>query len=209
MSVYDAILFDFDGVLVDSEPVHFTCWRDVTAPFGVKLDWDSYSKELIGITDREAVEWMASHSDPPVDPEKLWALYPAKKAMFRERMLAAPPFAPGLAGFLEGAGHYKLGVVSSSARSEVEPLLEAGGLRRHFDTVICGDDVTRHKPAPEPYLLAAGRVQAQRPLVVEDSDPGIRSGRAAGFDVIQIRDISTMCELVAERLRNGRITKQD
>ena len=112
-------------------------------------------------------------------------------------MAAAPPFDPALDGLLADLhALYKLAVVSSSAVSEIQPLLEAAGLRQHFDTVVGGDDVTRHKPAPEPYLLAASRLGAGAPLVVEDSEAGIASGRAAGFQVLPVRSPAEVPELL-------------
>lgn len=198
MSAYDAILFDFDGVLLDSEPVHCECWAAVLEPAGVRLTWEFYRGHCIGIDDREMLRMLAGRQRPPRDWTELWALYPAKKRLFQRRMAAHPPFHPALDGLLADLrARHKLAVVSSSAVSEISPLLEAGGLRRHFDAVVGGDDVERHKPAPEPYLLAASRLGARAPLVVEDSEAGIASGRAAGFEVLAVAGPAE----VPERLR--------
>jgi HAD superfamily hydrolase (TIGR01509 family) len=154
---------------------------------GVRLTWDFYRGHCIGVDDREMVRMLAARGDPPRDWEELWALYPAKQRLFQRRMAAAPAFHPALDGLLADLhARYKLAVVSSSAVSEILPLLEAGGLRGHFDAVVGGGDVKRHKPAPEPYLLAASRLGARAPLVVEDSEAGIASGRAAGFAVLAV-----------------------
>ena len=93
-----------------------------------------------------------------------------------------------------------MAVVTSSGRSEIEPLLEAGGLRRYFDTLVCARDAPRHKPAPDPYLLAAERLAARTALVVEDSEAGIASGRAAGFEVLEVRTPADVPRLVLDRL---------
>jgi beta-phosphoglucomutase len=199
MSRFDAILFDFDGVLIDSEPVHWACWADVLAGVGVALSWDYYRDNCIGIDDREMLRMMAGASQPARDWRELWELYPAKKKLFRERMESAPPFAAGLRELLdELAPEHKLAVVSSSSCTEIEPLLESAGLRRFFGTVVGGDSVERgrHKPAPDPYLLAAGRLAARLPLVVEDSEPGVASGRAAGFEVLRVPTAAAMPALV-------------
>lgn len=201
MTGFDAILFDFDGVLVDSEPLHCACWAEVLAPLGVILDWDFYREYCIGIDDREMLRMMAGGSDPPRDWEELWQRYPAKKEIFRARTLASPPFPAGIAGMLGRLhGQYRLAVVTSSGRSEVDPLLEAAGLRGYFDTLVCARDAPRHKPAPDPYLLAAEQVGARSPLVVEDSAAGVASGRAAGFEVLQVTSAADVPRLVFERL---------
>jgi HAD superfamily hydrolase (TIGR01509 family) len=201
MPEFEAILFDFDGVLCDTEPVHWACWADVLAPLGVTLDWEYYRDLCIGIDDREMLRMMAVRSDPPRDWESLWAQYPAKRDLFRARMLDAPPFPGSMAKFLEGLrGVYKTAVVTSSGRTEIEPMLAAGGLSAYFDTLVCAGDTGRHKPAPDPYQLAAKRLDVRTALVVEDSDAGIASGRAAGFEVLPIKSPADVPELVVRRI---------
>ena len=200
MSVLQAIFFDFDGVLLDTEPVHWACWSEMLATVGLELTWEYYRDHCIGIDDRDMLRTMAQAADPPRNWDDLWALYPAKKKLFQDRM-SAPPFEPDLIAMLPALHRdYKLAVVSSSSASEIEPLLVAGGIRQHFDTIVGGSDVTRHKPAPEPYLLAASRLDVQSALVLEDSAAGVASGRAAGFEVITVRHPSEVAGLVRDRL---------
>ena len=201
MPEFEAILFDFDGVLLDSEPVHCACWAEVLAPLGVTVEWESYRQYGVGVDDRGMLRTMAARSHPPRNWEELWAQYPAKKRLFQARMAQAPPFDPSLDGFL-GRLHsaYKLAVVSSSATAEIVLLLAAGGIRRHFDTLVCGEDVQHHKPAPDPYLLAAQRLGVRSALVVEDSQVGMASGRAAGFEVVAVKGPADLQEQVLGRL---------
>jgi beta-phosphoglucomutase len=201
MPEFEAILFDFDGVLLDSEPVHCACWAEVLAPLGVTVEWEYYRQYGVGVDDRGMLRTMAARSHPPRNWEELWAQYPAKKRLFQARMAQAPPFDPSLDGFL-GRLHsaYKLAVVSSSATAEIVLLLAAGGIRRHFDTLVCGEDVQHHKPAPDPYLLAAQRLGVRSALVVEDSQVGMASGRAAGFEVVAVKGPADLQEQVLGRL---------
>jgi beta-phosphoglucomutase len=201
MPEFQAILFDFDGVLLDSEPVHWACWAEELATLGLTLTWDFYRERCIGIDDREMLRMMASQADPPRDWRDLWALYPAKKECFQARMIAHPAFDPALDCLLAHLHErYRLAVVSSSSCSEIEPLLIAGGLRAHFDTVVGGEQVSRHKPAPDPYLLAAQRLGVTRALVLEDSPAGIASGQAAGFEVLAVARPPEVPELLREPL---------
>jgi len=188
MPTCDAILFDLDGVLLDSEPVHCQCWAEVLHPLGIRLTWEDYRQRFIGVIQPEMLRALAARCEPPRDWQELWAQFPAKRQLFRERMAAAPAFHPELGPVLaELHARHKLAVVSSTFSPEVELVLQAGGLRQHFDTVVGGDQVRQPKPAPEPYLLAASRLGAVAPLVVEDSEAGIASGRAAGFEVLEVR----------------------
>ena len=199
----DAILFDFDGVLIDSEPVHWACWAEVLKPLGVILDWEFYRDHCIGIDDRDMMKMMASRCDPPRDWNQLWAQYPKKKQLFQERMISNPPFPPALGPLLSDlARDYALAVVSSSSRTEIEPLLRKADLWRHFRTLVAAEDVDRnfHKPAPDPYLTAARRLEAHTPLVLEDSAAGIASGKAAGFEVIAVRHPAEVPQLLHQRL---------
>ncbi|MCU1232063.1 MAG: HAD-superfamily hydrolase, subfamily variant 3 [Candidatus Solibacter sp.] len=195
-----AIFFDFDGVLLDTEPVHWACWAEVLATLGITLTWEYYRDFAIGIDDRDMLRNIARMADPPRAWETLWALYPAKKKLFQERM-TSPPFEPALVRALpELRRTHRLAVVSSSSCSEIEPLLIAAGIRQHFETIVGGDNVTRHKPAPDPYLLAAERLGVTTALVLEDSEAGIASGRAAGFEVLPVRHPSEVAELLRKRL---------
>ena len=201
MPDFDAILFDFDGVLADTEPVHFAAWAEALAPLGVTFDWDFFREHCVGIDDRSMVPFLAACVDPPCDPERLWARHPEKVALFRRWTLESPPFAPELDGFLERLhGPYKLAVVTASARVEIEPLLKAGGIARHFDALVCGKEAGRNKPAPDPYLQAAKLLGAKNPLVVEDSEAGIASGRTAGFEVLAVEAAAGMMDAVMRRL---------
>jgi beta-phosphoglucomutase len=203
MSKFEAILFDFDGVLLDSEPVHCDCWREVLEPLGVRVTWEVYATHCVGSADSSMMTTFAKLADPPADPAKLWEQYPLKKQRFRERMAVNAPFAPGVAEFFrELSGQYKLGVVSSSAHVEIEPLLESAGILQYLSTVVGGDDVKRHKPAPDPYLLAGRNLGISRALAVEDSPPGIASARGAGFDAVRITDPALMMDVVRAYL-NG------
>jgi beta-phosphoglucomutase len=199
MCALQAIFFDFDGVLLDTEPVHWASWAEMLASVGLTLTWEDYRDLYIGIDDRDMLRDIARQAEPPRDWDSLWALYPAKKQLFQDRMRTTP-FEFALSEMLPDLHRqFKLAVVSSSACSEIEPLLVSGGIRDHFDTVVGGGDVSRLKPDPEPYLLAATRLGVDTALVLEDSAAGIASGRAAGFEVLPIRHPTEVPGLLRQR----------
>ena len=88
---------------------------------------------------------------------------------------------------IKSLGDMKLAVVSSSDRSEIEPLLAACGVRDRFAALVCGREAPHPKPAPDPYLMAAEMLGAHRPLIVEDSEAGLASARAAGSDYVRVK----------------------
>jgi HAD superfamily hydrolase (TIGR01509 family) len=201
MHPYDAILFDFDGVLVDSEPLHFACWNEILSPYGQALEWDTYVRHCIGVSDREMIERFCHLFTPALPFEEIWAQYPRKKEMFRDLLAAAAPFDAGTVALIHSLAALPLAVVSSSARTEVEPALIQSGLRPRFATLVCGWEAPRLKPAPDPYQMAAAQLAARRPLVVEDSEAGVASARAAGFDVLQVAHPAEVAARVRDALR--------
>lgn len=200
MQRYQALLFDFDGVLADTEPVHFACWSEALKPLGVDLNWETYRQHCVGVTDRALIEYLCHRSNPPLQFDRLWQEFPHKQELFRQRMLADPPISAQVIEFIRSLQDYKLAVVSSSARSEIQPVLERAGIALCFGAIVCAEDVSRHKPAPDAFLVAAQRLGVEHALVAEDSDAGLEAAKAAGFDVVEIREASRMPELVRARL---------
>jgi HAD superfamily hydrolase (TIGR01509 family) len=128
----------------------------------------------------------------------IWPKYALKQALFRHKLTVKSPFLMETTSLLADlAPHYKMAVVSSSGRTEVEPPLIRAGLRAHFQAMVCGREAGDLKPAPDPYLHAAQLLGAKKPLVVEDSEAGEASGRAAGFEVLRV----SSAESVASELR--------
>jgi beta-phosphoglucomutase len=192
MTYYDSILFDFDGVLADTEPIHHVCWREVLAPFGIDLDWETYRARCIGPSDWEIMSMLAREHNPPLDPMEIYATRPTKQRLFAQRMATNPPISSDTSKFLSSLNDYKLAVVSSSDLSEIEPPLTASGIRPMLTVLVTASHVENQKPSPEPYLLAARLLDARCPLVVEDSPTGVASATAAGFDVLRVESPAAM-----------------
>ncbi len=191
--IWDALLFDFDGVLADTEQVHHSSWNAVLKPLGIQFSWHDYVKQCVGVADPVIAQRL--RLPDPVTAVK------RKQELFRTALEANPPFLEETLDLVkELAGKHRLGVVSSSFRREVEPPLARAGIRECFELVVCGNDVQRLKPAPDPYLLAAGRLGVNNPLVIEDSDTGVASGKAAGFEVLRISGVERVAEEVRRRL---------
>lgn len=196
----DSILFDFDGVLADTEPVHFRAWRQILAPFGIDLGWDYYVSSCIGRSDKDMVATLCDLASERVIFDAVWAQYEAKKRLFRELSCANPPFDQEVVAFVKSLRKFKLAVVTSSGRTEVEPLLQLAGLSPCFAAGVFGREAGALKPDPAPYRLAAQRLAAVRPLVVEDSAAGVASALAAGFEVLRVPNPSAVPKLLKARL---------
>jgi HAD superfamily hydrolase (TIGR01509 family) len=200
---YEAVLFDFDGVLADTEPLHWEAWRDAVKPLGIELTWQLYRDELIGVSDPDLVRFLASVARSPVPEQLVWQRFPEKQRLFLAKALASPPIPEPIRQMINHLSHIKLAVVTSTSIREIEPLLVAAALRDCFQTIVAAEDVTRHKPDPEPYLEAARRLSVSRALVVEDSDAGEAAARRAGFDVLRVGSPQEVPEAVLRRLQEA------
>ena len=194
------MLFDFDGVLLDSEPLHYACWAEAVNSLGISITWEQYEKHCIGFHDRDVMAFLASLAQSPVSVDAVRGCFARKTGLFVRRASQPGLISRELIGFLRSLSEYKLAVVTSSERAEIEPVLAAGGILGLFRSVVCAGDVARHKPAPDPYLNAAEALQAEEPLVVEDSELGVASALAAGFDVVRVHGPDQVLSRVWERL---------
>lgn len=185
----DVLLFDFDGVLADSEPVHFRAWSEVLQPLGVSFTWEYYQKNFVGVAD----DLVLTEKLKLPGGSYAESLITRKREVFRAALESTPPFlADTLELVQELSGFYSLAVVSSSARTQVEPPLVQAGIRDHFKLLITWEDVEHVKPDPEPYLKAARTLKAERPLIIEDSDSGVAAAQASGFEYLRVSGATTM-----------------
>lgn len=178
-----ALLFDMDGTLVDSDPVHIAVFIDFMGARGVTLTEADYMERIHG---RQNVDIFREFL-PNEDPREMDR---AKEAAYRERVGGKMDAMPGAAELIARARHggMKIGAVTNGPRANLDAILAATGLRSQFDHTGSSDDVSRGKPDPELYLaaLSALGVTADEALVFEDSPSGIQSARAAGIDVIAL-----------------------
>ena len=211
MSTFEAIFFDFDGVLVDSEPVHHLCWREVMGRLGVDLDWPTYQSTLRGHSGKPLLEALCRLKEPALPFEAVQAYYDFKNDLFRDTVLRNPGqlMSADVRALLDDVRGYRLAVVSSARRTHVVPILESLGLVDRFETMVLREDVQTLKPSPEPYRTAALRMGVERALVVEDSEAGAASGRGAGFEVILNDDYRRIPGLVRERLANSFVQREN
>lgn len=179
------VLFDFDGVIADTEERNADYLAAALAHFGVRLT-DADRSVLVGINDPSLLEALLKRAETPVTLEQLQAER-ARRGNYYENGADLHP-QPGLREFLYAlrAQGIRTGVVSSTRSQLILTALDRLHLVSQFDVVVCGDMVTRRKPDPEPYLRAA-QLLGLAPddcLVIEDSPAGIRAGKAAGCTVL-------------------------
>ena len=186
----DAVIFDMDGLMLDSERVILGCLREAANAQGEDID-EALWLSMIGHTDVVCRELLAARIGLPA-ATTLLARCHARYIDIAERGV---PHRPGIIALLELlAAHAMPCAVATSTRTPLaQRKLDATGLLAYFDVVCTSSDVVRPKPAPDVYLLAAERlgVEPSRCLVLEDSPTGVRAALAAGMTAIQVPDLLT------------------
>jgi len=183
--VIDAVVFDLDGVLIDSEPVWERVRRDVVASHGGHWNADTQDR-LMGMSTGEWSGYLSSDLGVQLSPPALAdTVIAAMAARYREHL----PLMPGAVDAVTRlAVRWPLGLASSAPRSLIETVLDTASLRRFFAAVLSTEEVPRGKPAPDVYLSMAAllRVPPADCAAVEDSSNGLRSAAAAGCAVIAV-----------------------
>jgi len=179
-----ALLFDLDGTLLDTDPLHFAIFRDLFADRGRDIDHRYYLEEIHGRLNAD----LFGRAFPGEDPA---ALSDLKEAIFRERMGSSYPAMPGAGDLLARArdAGWHTAVVTNAPRANAEAMLGAIGMAEAFELVVVGEECARGKPFPDPYATAIDRLGSRPELSVafEDSPSGLASARAAGAFVVGLR----------------------
>ena len=187
-----AIVFDFDGVIVDSEPLHFAAFVEVGGPLGVTMDYPTYLRDYIGFDDRDAFRYMLASVGREPEPGQIESLGHEKAEAF-ERLIADKVITiPGVLELIDDATATGLPIAISSGATKFDIDLMLGALDKadRFPVIITADDVARSKPDPTSYMLAVERLAAAFPeagitpvncLAIEDTTAGLTSATAAGL----------------------------
>jgi beta-phosphoglucomutase len=180
-----AILFDFNGVIVDDEPQHCDALIATLGEYGYALDRDTYYREYLGFDDRECFRFSFARMGRAADEPALLEAIERKNAHYERAVRASMRLVPGATEFIEDAAldGFQLAIVSGALRREIELVLGLAGLRPHFSEIVAAEDVSACKPDPQGYNRARARLALapERCMVIEDSLPGLAAARAAGL----------------------------
>jgi len=203
-----ALLLDFNGVIIDDEPIQMRAYQELLAAENIALtDADYY--ECLGMDDKAFVEAAYVRAGRTPEANKILELTQHKTQKWHDIMADGVPLFENVENFIRKmSAEFNLGIVSMSGRSEINFILEQTGLAECFDVIISAEDVSICKPDPECYRLGFRELDLARTsrghlpmihsecVVIEDSPPGVQAGKAAGLPVLGVTNT-----VDAEKLR--------
>ena len=206
MPALKAVIFDFDGVLADSEPLHCRAFQAVLADEHIDLSDDEYRAQYVGLTDLDCFKAVFKARNRPLKTDTIRRLLERKTARMLDALRAQDVMTSAIADFVGTLSErYRLAIASGASRSEIVLALELAGIRDAFEIIVAAEDVRVGKPHPGLYLRAlirlntASALHASECLSIEDTPHGIEAAHAAGL----------RCLAVATTLRRERLLMAD
>lgn len=194
-----AVLFDFNGIIIDDEPIHEELIRELLVAENLRVTSEEVRQVCLGRSDRACLQDLLSRRGRVVTPEILDDLIDRKARAYRQRLQSMEelPLYAGLAELIPAllAAGLRMAVVTGAIRAEVELVLTRAGLIEYFSAIVAGDDITTSKPEPDGYLLAVERLnwadtrlnlQPAECLAIEDTFAGIEAAKRAGIPVVGV-----------------------
>jgi len=190
-----AIIFDFDGVIANSEPLHLRAFQLALAEAEVSLTPSEYYARYLGFDDLGAFAAIARDRGVPMTARQITSLVARKAAIMQEMMHGDSVLFPGARDFvMSAAGQVPIAIASGALRHEIEEIIGNAGLRELFPVIVAAGDTPEGKPSPAPYLLAfrrlcdaAGRhLDSRRSVAIEDSRWGLDSAHGAGLRCVGV-----------------------
>ena len=215
-----AVIFDLDGTLVETEPLHFAAFNEVLRTDGIEIGFDDYSTRLIGLNDRDCFTTVLRENRKDASDDHVAKLIARKTVVYQAMVAERDVFYPGAEKFVRDCAHrFPLMIATGTLRAEAEVILRRAGLRELFLDIIAADDVEHGKPEPDGFIAALGRigyllrqrdpVLADECLVVEDTQAGIEAARRAGMKVLALCHMAQASELAAADVVRASISDLD
>jgi beta-phosphoglucomutase len=206
-----AIIFDLDGTLADTEPLHFEAFNAVLRPHGIEIGRADYFRRLIGYDDRDCFTLVLREHHKPVDDALIGELIAQKTSVYQAIVAERQVLFPGAAEFVRRcADRFPLVLVTGTLRAEAEMILRKAEIRDLFTDIVAAEDVEQGKPAPDGFNAALGRlgyilrphppIVAAECLAIEDTAAGIEAARRAGMRVLAMAQTVCAAELAAADL---------
>jgi beta-phosphoglucomutase family hydrolase len=191
-----AVIFDFDGVIVDSESLHYRAFNLACAQFRIEISTKDYYDKFLGLTDSEVFCLLSEEKKLGWSPEQVERLVEQKTAAFKQLAKTKAQLMPGVREFIQMLKDNRIPTAISSGAllPEIELILQGAGLRDFFEIIVSAEQVKHGKPHPEGFLLALaklnekprGQIRPNQCIVLEDSRWGLQAAKAAGMHPVAV-----------------------
>jgi beta-phosphoglucomutase len=191
-----AVIFDFDGVLVDSEQLHYQAFDEIFRPMGVQITIREYYDRFVGMTDEELFRLIDKEKNLHLPEQRMRELFREKAILFKHLASTKAAIIEGVPQFLKMLADNKIpmAICSGALLEEIEMILKGAGLRNYFDVIVSAEQVKKGKPDPEGFLLALKLLnkkllQTLKPkdcIVIEDSHWGLEAAKSAGMHPVAV-----------------------
>jgi len=204
-----AVIFDFDGVIADSEPLHFRAFQQALAEDGLELAPNEYYARYLGYDDVGMFQAFGEDHGLPMDSARVAALVSRKGVKLQAMLSAGSVLFPGAIDFVRAAASaVPIAIASGALRHEIQEVIEAAGVAHLFAAIVASGDTPQSKPSPDPYRLAFERLQdatgaaldPRRCVAIEDSRWGLESARGAGLRCVGVTNSYPADELTGAEL---------
>ena len=204
-----AIVFDFDGVIADSEPLHLKAYQQALAEEGISVTRDEYFERYLGYDDVGMLEALARDRGLAMTGRHITALVARKGERLQAMLTGGELLFPGAAAFVRSAAEaVPIGIASGALRHEIVQIIEGAGLGDIFTTIVASGDTPESKPSPAPYLLAfeqlrraaGNNLDPRRCVAIEDSVWGLESARGAGLRCVGVTTSYAAAQLAGAEL---------
>ncbi|MDY0383583.1 HAD family phosphatase [Trichlorobacter sp.] len=205
-----AVIFDFDGVIVDTEPLHYQAFQKILTPRNLGYSWDDYLAVYMGFDDRDAFREAFAQGGVALSEGELEQLIAHKAVIFQEVIASGVAPYPGVTALIHKLHEQgtPLAICSGALRSDILPIIDQLGVASFFSLIITADDVPHSKPDPTCYRIAAQQLiaaysdqlspDAHNIIAIEDTPAGISSAKGAGLMVVAVSN-----SYPAERLQQA------
>jgi len=219
-----AVIFDFDGIIVDTEPLHYRAFQKILVPLGLGYSWEDYVNCYMGFDDREAFLAAFKVKGQDLSAPELGGLIAKKASIFDEIIREGiNPYPGALELIRDLSEQLPLALCSGALSSDIVPILKQFEITNAFDVIVTAEDVAASKPDPESYVRAVRKLNAVFPdklilprecLAIEDTPAGIASAQTAGIPVLAVTNsypteklggsvcvVSSLGDITLEKLR--------
>jgi len=208
--MFKAVIFDFDGVITDSEVLHFRAFNAVLKQYAVELTTQEYYKSYLGFSDVDCFKFLIRQERLRIEEDEIPELVKRKTVIFEDLAKNEGKLIEGVRDFLAvlAANDIPMGICSGALLPEIEMTLEDAGLRGHFQAIVSAEQVKKGKPHPEGFMLTLQRLNTNlseailpgQCVVIEDSNWGLQAAKAAGMHTVGVTNSYGADQLDAETI---------